>query len=980
MGFNDLPIERIREIYSKYSLKDIAETLFVSSLWLPNIASSVKHLFAASVVVTMAPEDFSRKDKITSYSDFEKLLSELISIIPDFPHMEDYIPELDWGEIKFYHNHRNFKILYGGELEHTYDFLEIFETFYDAMREKIIEVTERDPSQELEHVLTIQTDIIKEVSYQPPIKAIQKRIRPGLIEIPSQEFWNSANVFFKKYEVTERFNQLFLDHYSIQLNAISGEILNSQFVDLAFSGKLLNYLFIKNGANYFLILPRNYATVILNSWASVLTENYDAILQDDNNYIAFGHHLHRYIESRVLCSSVFPFVSAVNKDNQPDATVFSSAFISKNKLVLVYVMKPPKHSSQLFDNLVLIQDKLKKAINLLSSLPVTIGLHAERKNAVFEPNENGLSLEPLILVVIPILSPAIEFFDIPEAFPARIVFLDQFLGIIDEINNVDQIAEFYDYQAEYSSQMRSLNDQLDLFASFKLSKGVLVKGAITPNLIFLDPHIGSNERFTSLSKFWKEYPDTDLFGNPREWIVEPETPSRTRMVSKSKFESIITCRIGSTQVFISSPLSEQNREQVDISNLLMECLEDSLTTRKKVIINHPFFKNFKQLLVTFIPKSLIESNEKFKHIKNVELSGNWLSDKGFFNSGLPGIRVIYDEKKTFEAFKQTEDSSEEVNLLLEILSNINHFSPVNDFPKIITKLLSTVSAKPRFKMHWVNRAVSFPEFEHYQEPTENQYKLARKKIATLSKEINLKPGYYKSERAKIKINALRKKVVEEIDSIVSRHNFAFAIPFLITQIDCLTHSFERGRLRIELAQDHQVEYNRQEEFATQHSNYVELHRNNRYLIEKFVQLTPNSHNALEIDQYYYLITLIDWLYALYQASDSLHYGIFPLGVRVSDEYLFKVIYPGNNKKEENLFFKEQAELLLGIKGKDSDRLESPNILEYLENLDIAFKQDFGFGFRSMITVLHVLSLWSDYKKNRTQNILLSWHRRNSRSM
>ena len=83
MSSNDLPIERIREIYSKYSVKDIAETLFVSSLWLPNISSSVKHLFAASVVVTIAPEDFSPKRQITSFADFEKLLAELICIIPD---------------------------------------------------------------------------------------------------------------------------------------------------------------------------------------------------------------------------------------------------------------------------------------------------------------------------------------------------------------------------------------------------------------------------------------------------------------------------------------------------------------------------------------------------------------------------------------------------------------------------------------------------------------------------------------------------------------------------------------------------------------------------------------------------------------------------------------------------------------------------------------------------------------------------------
>lgn len=967
MDSKDLPIERIQEIYRKYSLMDITETLFVSSLWLPNIASPVKHLLATSVVVTMAPEDFSNKKKIVTYLDFEKLLADIFSVMPDFSFMEDYVPELDWGEVKFHHDGHNFKIMYGGEIEHTYDFLEVFQTFYGSMREKLIEVTGRDPFQELDNSLQIQADIIQEIGYQPKPREIQKRMRPGHVEIPPESFWNCAKDFFQKYRMNERFDHAFLDQYSIQLGGMKKEILNEQFEDLAFSGKLLNYFFLRNGAEYLPILPRRYATVLLNSWATLLTEKYDTILPDYTGYLRkFGSALHMYIESRVRCPSLFPFVSAVKKDNRPNDTVFSSAFISKNKLVLIYLLKPPKQNSELNDTLKLIQDRLKIAKKLISSLPVTIGLHTERKNAVFGSGEDGLSLEPLILVIVPMLSPAIEIFKIPESFSAKIVFLDQFLGIVDDLGNVDQIALFYDYLAEYSSQMRPINDLLDVFASFKLSKGVLVGGAITPNFILLDPHTGSNERFNSLSVFWNKYPDTNLFGHPREWLVEQETPSRVRLVSKSKFESIISCQIGLTHIFITSPFAEQKKEQVETSNLLMECLEDSLNIRKKLITNHSFFKNFNQLMVIFIPYSLAKENERFDHLRDIHSSSKWVSDKGFFKTGLPGIRVIYDEEKVSETFRQTEDSSEEVSLLLEILSNMNQFFPDKNYAKIVTNLLRTVPLKPRFKMHWVNRAVSFPEAVRYQEPHDTHYKLARKKIAMLAREINLKPGYYKSAKAKMKINELRKKVVHEIDSIVSRHNFAFAIPFLITQIDSLTHTFERTRLRIELAQDHQVEYNRQAEFATEHSNYINLHRNNRYLIEKFVQISPKGRSSLELDQYYYLIALIDWLYVLYQASDSLHYGIFPLGVNISDEYLFKVVYSRNNKKREDLFFKEQAELLLGIKGKDSDRLESPHILEFLENLDSAFNHDMGFGFRSMITVLQVLSLWSDYNETTVQ--------------
>jgi hypothetical protein len=967
MNSKDMPIDRIQEIYRKYSIMDIAETLFASSLWLPNIASPVKHLFATSVFVTLSPNEFSHVKKIKSYSDFKKLLANIFSVIPDFSYMEDYVPELDWGEVKFHHNGHNCKIMYGGEIEHTYDFLEVFQTFYGSIREEFVQVTGRDPFRELENTLQIQADIIEGIGGQPKSRDIQKRIKPGNFEIPTESFWNCAKDFFQKYTMNECFEQNFLNQYSIQLGEMKKEILTDQFGDLVFSGKLLNYFFLKNGTEYLPILPRRYNTILLDSLAKILSEKYDAILPSYTEYLRkFGYSLHRYIESRVRCPSLFPFVSAVNKEGRPDDTVFSSAFISKNKLFLIYLLKPPKRNSELTDNLKMIKDKLKIAKNLISSLPVTIGLHTERKNAVFETRKDGLNLAPHILVIIPMLTPAVEIFGIPESFPANIVFLDQFLGIVDDLENIDQIASFYDYLEEYSSQIRPINDLLDLFASFKLSKGVLVGGAVMPNLILLDPHFGSNERFNSLAIFWKKYPDTNLFGHPREWQVEQETPTRTRLVSKSKFESIISCQIGLTHIFMTSPFSEQKREQVEISNLLMECLEDSLNVRKRYIKAHQFFKNFNQILIIFVPCSLVRENEKFNHLRHIDLSSKWFSDTGFFRSELPGIRVIYDEKKVFEALRQTEDRSEEVNLLLEILSNMNHFSPDKNFAKIVTNLLNTVTLKPRIKMHWISREVSFPEAVRYQEPRDTHYKLARKKIATIAREINLKPGYYKSTKAKMKINEMRKKVVHEIDSIVNKYNFTFKIPFLITQIDSLTHTFERTRLRIELSQDHQVEYSRQEEFATKHSNYIRLHRNNRYLIEKFVQLSPKGRSSLEMDQYHYLIALIDWLHVLYQASDSLHYGIFPLGLNVSDGYLFKVVYSRNNKKTEDLFFKEQAELLLGIKGIDSDKLESPYFLEFLENLDNAFKQDFGFSFRRMITVLQLLSLWSDYNNTEAQ--------------
>ena len=211
MGHNDLPIDELRNIYCKYSLKDIAETLFVSSVWLPNIASPLKHLLATSVVATMAPETLSNNDKIGCYEDFTKLLTEIISCMPDFSLMEDYIPEIDWGQVKINHDGRNFKIMYGCELEHTYDFLQLFQVFYGSIRETAIEAIKRDPFQDFQNILEVQTDIINGITSQLPIKAVQKRVAPGHFEIPNRQFWADSRAFFTNYCAERHFNRSFLE-------------------------------------------------------------------------------------------------------------------------------------------------------------------------------------------------------------------------------------------------------------------------------------------------------------------------------------------------------------------------------------------------------------------------------------------------------------------------------------------------------------------------------------------------------------------------------------------------------------------------------------------------------------------------------------------------------------------------------------------------------------------------------------------------
>src|SRR3990172_8214847 len=120
--------------------------------------------------------------------------------------------------------------------------------------------------------------------------------------------------------------------------------------------------------------------------------------------------------------------------------------------------------------------------------------------------------------------------------------------------------------------------------------------------------------------------------------------------------------------------------------------------------------------------------------------------------------------------------------------------------------------------------------------------------------------------------------------------------------------------------------------------------------------------VLDKEQFQYLIALIDWLHVFYSASDSLHYGIHAVGMKVDINYLVEVTYENDLSTKAREFAEEDSKLELGIIGNSNDIVSSPRPLEeFLNALDKAFQQDLGFTFRSMVDVLQILSHWAAYR-------------------
>lgn len=434
----------INQFYSLYSIEDIAFSLLVSSLWLPNISSLVKHQFLYAVFMNIPPSAFSLKNKINTYDDFCKFISKIYSLTPEFPFLEDYVPELDWGDVKFHHNDKDYKIFYGCEIENVYDYLMLFQVLYSSRDEDYLLLECKSPVRELQECLSLQDAIISGITTQPLGENLD--ISHGDIKVPPENYWKQSSEFFQKFNPLGIVSTEFADRFSCIPGSLTKDILVSdKFGNLVFDGMLLPYYFLKFNNHLIPILPRRFSSILLEDWARIFCKH-EKKLDDKNSY--FKHlstQIYDFLKRRISNKSLFPFVSAVTKDEKPHEMVFSCSFISKDKIILVYAPSPFASGEGLGKKLSITVPKLKEALDLIGSPPVTLGLHAHGKVVKYDSDSNGETLKPELFIVLSQTSIQMQRIPLSDKLPGRIIFLDQFLGVFDEIENTNEVAEFVEY-------------------------------------------------------------------------------------------------------------------------------------------------------------------------------------------------------------------------------------------------------------------------------------------------------------------------------------------------------------------------------------------------------------------------------------------------------------------------------------------------------------------------------------------------------
>ena len=952
--------EKIRQVFKDYSAQDVANSLLCSSLWLPNISSQIKHIYLAALLISCQPELFKKSNQILSYEKFSELISRIIPVLPSFPMEEDYFPEADWGEIKYFFSENIYKIFYGNEITDIYDYLSMFEIMYVPFDEEFIKKIGRSPSEELTACLGFQDKILSSIS-QPISEEKLKSIELGHYEIPEKEFWLSVNSFLQRKDM--QIPEATIKNYSIETG--SGQFPSQKdFIEAVIHGRLAQSYFVVIDGNPCWLNPRRFSCILIEEWYQLYNANINDLLEKkDMETFHTSASLGRFIDQRVKGHNKFRCASAVYKNNRPHEILFSFAVIHSHELLLFYLL--PVEEALIAQKILAVEE----AVKLIRKKPHTLGLHLKRQNVQFRSSDNERDLEVRVIAIYPniCIQGVINTVDIPKSFSGTFMGLTDFLGIFDETQSIDEFVDFLDHLEKDDAPIAPMASLMDRYAAYKDSNKIIVDGADHVDWIALDPHWGSSFKYKRLSEFWALFPDRNYFDHPRSWRLIKESSTRVRLDARGYLGCALFTKVKHANFFFTAPFGEMTYEEAKLTDMLLMCLEDYFSSIGQRLMSLAIFQRYNEFNINIFPDALVtRERDTFKHLNSFLAELNvYNGEAGFIKHNIVGVRMVYSFEKALKQFSDCTNSFYETELFLYTAKMLNMLNPDTGADKTFAGIQSECSSKkPRYKVHQLSMGVCFNHLSGLSLSAEiYEFKKTRKEIACLAKKLGVKSGVYELSEAKSLINEVRSGSVKIIDAMICEFNYSRLVILLMKNLERLMHHVKADLELIEKSVELDVDYDRSKKYAKIHSNYLSDHRNYRYLIEKAVQHSKNGEKKPLDADIKYLLAFADEIHVFYEASDLLHYSIAPVLLEVSDSYIFRIKDKGEIKGKTSSYGEVLASHQIYNDPNTEKSLWEKNELEvYLDKLDAAFKEELGFTFRNMQDFCDILATWPNFNK------------------
>lgn len=922
---------RLRSLFVQYAAEDVLLALNVSDLWPPNISAQVKHQLAFGICLSIPLGDFA-PERLNTYERFADFSQAVIDALPSFPSLEDYWPETDWGDTMFIDGIDARPTFYGGAVQRIPDFIEAFRILYGETSPAMADVRS---------ALRMQSDFLEQVLR--PEETSPDDAHTGHIEVPSRSFWDTLRIALPiapGMPVTP-------DLLATLGNPATWHT-GMEFGDAVMRGEALPWIGIQLGERFLPLSLRNCPAVVLNYWSERTK------VPESDASRRFAEFLAQRIAHRSLLAGPLQVVNRRSRATRPITAVVPA---DGRHYLIVFA-----GAEELAD----IDESIAEMQRVVSESTDWAFLRTGTSSAIQLRTEEGptpavASLE--FIVVAGFLNLNAVRLRVPKK-DLRIVSLVDAITLFDAMENIGELNRFWEYEAGLRKMAAgNMSDLADLFGSFRDCHGQIIGGAVVPTMIMLDPHWGSNWRYTQLREYWDGAPKN--FADDRSaWDTEASeaNSSLCRVTARNLPRLDWSCRIGPCTVHFVLDVDLVNLSVEDgrVLETFVHCAADCLAERDALAVSMVPLP-YKRVVIECLaqPGSLATlSEEEGRLAGNKDLLKEWQVVDDQPLQELHG-QLVVNLARVQARMEQVEDAGFEVECATTLLDTLaQHVRGRPLTPDERNLLAQTTNRRPRFVMRRVRRTVDVPDYAEPEQPTLENYKVARRNLAELLKSQGVVPGRYELDEAKALINSARSAYRDAVHERLRAFDRDSLITYCVQQIDAACADYDKQVMRVRHSLDHEVDYDREQLLAEAHEQFTRDSRNFRYAAEAALFLTdakPASADGADVLE---VIAMINWLFVLYQASDVLHNGIDVGGLSVDKEYIPEVFYSEERDAQQDAFAREMAALRLGMGVAHEDQLDEALTDEgFLARLNAAFLDNLGFTYSNLLQIFSTLVSW-----------------------
>ncbi|MDR3409949.1 MAG: hypothetical protein P4L87_03225 [Formivibrio sp.] len=920
----------LETLFSQFNAEDACMALCVSHLWLPNISSLAKHAFAFWTIASMTPDRFTEARRIQTYQDFHDFAQQVCALLPEFGMLEDFVPEPDWGEIRFEFRGSFFRCFFGGAVERIPDFVTAFLMLQE----------QASPARDDMHaVLSLQDHVISHVDRS--VNGSAEDIENGHIEVPEAPFWEACQKALLLASALPAVRAIDAG-LVVQLGQVSPPTTRAAFSGAMYSGSAIPFVLLEVGKLRLPTLLRDAPAAVIEHWNK---RNTDKAAPARIATSSIGQFLGQRFRMAIVVPG--PLRLSSPKGTFPHVFAGTMAGGGASYLIIALAEEDMKRLPA-----------VEKALNaVVSSGQWSLdmdggpqGIQLRGKDGTV-PATNDVRL----IAVLARVSTSNGTLGLPKT-SARVMPLPDFVTILDSIEDCTELEQFWTF--DDTNVLRGPYGLVDRFAAFRDTHALLVDGAVTPDLIAIDPLWGGGWRYRQLEEFWRNAPPLFPYGTSASWQPEHDEGRLFRLENKQT-DTISWCAtVGQSVVHVVMTIERGiEMEDARILEMAAHCIADSLAQRNDVIAALPLFARRRITTILHADPDALTSFKSETDPDTGPLFSDW--DCSATTPREVRCHVSVNLHRTQQSLNNAVDASFEVEMMLAWIDGLNSALKIEDIPHESRQAIQATKQKlPRFVVKEFARHIDVPQYGKPALPSEEHYKLARRDLAVVFKDIGAQEGTYELDTAKELIKAARLKFRDLVHQRVAAFGRDALLVFCIEQLDILYSMHDMKVSRIKISRSHEVNYDRSDTLAEAQSDFLKDARNYRYLLECCASMPYTVNEEVTERGVVSLMATVDWLFVLYTASDMLHYGIDAAGLRIDHGFVPEVFYAKGKDERESAFKKEMADLTLekAVKPEDTVREEAVDGHAW-KPLDTAFAKQHGFELSDYLAALLALASW-----------------------